>query len=440
MACNNLLQSREHTRTTVAAESATQQHEQLQLAQTYLQEVIAAARTIPHLSLRQLPPQPQVAPAQEHRGRGNARVEAQESTEQQQLLLQQHHQLLLEQQLQLQQLQQRSLHMQQHRRAEDHSTTAQRCATTPGVDLPPLGTKLLSASDILPKFASDVLPKFSSDTPFTLLPPLGPPPSSLPKLGAPDTHVLPPLQHQPRPTATPARPALFTPLTAEQQAQKPGQPSINFAKIYNFLGSLFEPTTSNHLERLGEMSSTDREAVLLLMHNLGINLANQYFREQHSILLQQYRTLSVGVPQEQPEAKPAATFSCGDSPEKAGVIAEGVALRSAAEKVAPDKSGEEDVVLPGVAALDEPPPPQLSSGSKLAEAQALPNCGTQEQPHGETHAIEASPPLQHADAEMPNTGNTTQPGLSTAVPMDADAENSINEKPSSCNAAKQATV
>jgi len=45
------------------------------------------------------------------------------------------------------------------------------------------------------------------------------------------------------------------------------------------------------MEALSEMSPIDKETVQLLMHNLAINLANQQLREQHSLLLDQYRSL-----------------------------------------------------------------------------------------------------------------------------------------------------
>lgn len=65
----------------------------------------------------------------------------------------------------------------------------------------------------------------------------------------------------------------------------------NFSKIYSFLASLFDTQSNNHIEKLSEMSNIDRETVQLLMHNLAINLANQQFREQHSILMDQYRSV-----------------------------------------------------------------------------------------------------------------------------------------------------
>lgn len=48
----------------------------------------------------------------------------------------------------------------------------------------------------------------------------------------------------------------------------------NYAKIYAFLGSLFDPATDNHVAALNLMSPTDRETVQVMMNNLAVNLHN----------------------------------------------------------------------------------------------------------------------------------------------------------------------
>lgn len=48
----------------------------------------------------------------------------------------------------------------------------------------------------------------------------------------------------------------------------------NYAKIYAFLGSLFDPATDNHVEALNLMSPVDRETVQIMMNNLAVNLHN----------------------------------------------------------------------------------------------------------------------------------------------------------------------
>jgi len=85
--------------------------------------------------------------------------------------------------------------------------------------------------------------------------------------------------------------------THTQQPDVPQGP--NFSKIYSFLGSLFDPNATNHMEAFHELSPIDKETVHLLMHNLTINIANQQFREQHNFLLEQYRAL-IGKSQTEP--------------------------------------------------------------------------------------------------------------------------------------------
>jgi len=65
----------------------------------------------------------------------------------------------------------------------------------------------------------------------------------------------------------------------------------NFAKIYSFLGSLFDPNISIQLETLKTMSQIDKDTVQNLMYNLALNVTTQQFREQHMFLLEQYRKL-----------------------------------------------------------------------------------------------------------------------------------------------------
>lgn len=81
-------------------------------------------------------------------------------------------------------------------------------------------------------------------------------------------------------------------MSAAQQIQRgSSQGRPNFPKIYSFLGSLFVQPSSSCVEALNEMTPIDRETVQLLMHNLASNLSNQQFRDQHALLLAQYRDL-----------------------------------------------------------------------------------------------------------------------------------------------------
>eukprot|EP00466_Bigelowiella_natans_P016517 jgi/Bigna1/87346/estExt_fgenesh1_pg.C_190109 len=45
-----------------------------------------------------------------------------------------------------------------------------------------------------------------------------------------------------------------------------------FSKVYSFLGSLFDPSTTGHLDELEKMSQVDREIIQVLMRNLASNL------------------------------------------------------------------------------------------------------------------------------------------------------------------------
>lgn len=76
-----------------------------------------------------------------------------------------------------------------------------------------------------------------------------------------------------------------------QQSNRGSSQGPNFSKIYAFLGSLFDPSSSHYVDAFNDMSSIDRETVQLLMHNLTVNLTNQQFRDQHVTLLEQYRKL-----------------------------------------------------------------------------------------------------------------------------------------------------
>ncbi|XP_020084641.1 protein REVEILLE 6-like isoform X1 [Ananas comosus] len=59
----------------------------------------------------------------------------------------------------------------------------------------------------------------------------------------------------------------------------------DFARVYSFLGSVFDPSTSGHLQKLKEMDPIDVETVLLLMRNLSINLISPDFEDHRKLLL-----------------------------------------------------------------------------------------------------------------------------------------------------------
>jgi len=71
--------------------------------------------------------------------------------------------------------------------------------------------------------------------------------------------------------------------TSEATEQDIMLPSLrampDFARVYSFLGSIFDPETKGHLQKLKEMDPIDAETVLLLMKNLSINLTSPNFEE-----------------------------------------------------------------------------------------------------------------------------------------------------------------
>lgn len=68
----------------------------------------------------------------------------------------------------------------------------------------------------------------------------------------------------------------------------------DFAEVYSFIGSVFDPGTSGHLQKLKQMDPINLETVLLLMRNLSVNLASPDF-EDHRRLLSTYDAGSEGI-------------------------------------------------------------------------------------------------------------------------------------------------
>ncbi|CAO2838747.1 unnamed protein product [Amaranthus hypochondriacus] len=61
----------------------------------------------------------------------------------------------------------------------------------------------------------------------------------------------------------------------------------DFSQVYSFIGSVFDPEASGHLQKLKKMDPIDVETALLLMRNLSINLTSPDF-EDHRKLLSSY--------------------------------------------------------------------------------------------------------------------------------------------------------
>ncbi|XP_010464611.1 PREDICTED: protein REVEILLE 8 isoform X2 [Camelina sativa] len=71
-------------------------------------------------------------------------------------------------------------------------------------------------------------------------------------------------------------------VSGSEIVRKSKQPPVlhavpDFAEVYNFIGSVFDPETIGHVEKLKEMDPINFETVLLLMRNLTVNLSNPDF-------------------------------------------------------------------------------------------------------------------------------------------------------------------
>ncbi|XP_042475171.1 protein REVEILLE 8-like [Macadamia integrifolia] len=58
----------------------------------------------------------------------------------------------------------------------------------------------------------------------------------------------------------------------------------DFAEVYSFIGSVFDPDTIGHVQKLKEMDPINFETVLLLMRNLTINLSSPDFEPIKKVL------------------------------------------------------------------------------------------------------------------------------------------------------------
>ncbi|KAJ6746619.1 PROTEIN REVEILLE 8 [Salix koriyanagi] len=57
----------------------------------------------------------------------------------------------------------------------------------------------------------------------------------------------------------------------------------DFAEVYSFIGSVFDPDTKGHVKKLQEMDPINFETVLLLMRNLTVNLSSPDFEPYVSV-------------------------------------------------------------------------------------------------------------------------------------------------------------
>ncbi|KAL2935119.1 Protein REVEILLE 8 [Bienertia sinuspersici] len=58
----------------------------------------------------------------------------------------------------------------------------------------------------------------------------------------------------------------------------------DFAEVYSFIGSVFDPDTKGHVRKLKEMDPINFETVLLLMRNLTMNLSSPDFEPMKKVL------------------------------------------------------------------------------------------------------------------------------------------------------------
>ncbi|CAE6085686.1 unnamed protein product [Arabidopsis arenosa] len=69
---------------------------------------------------------------------------------------------------------------------------------------------------------------------------------------------------------------------AKQAPSMHGLP--DFAEVYNFIGSVFDPDSKGRMKKLKEMDPINFETVLLLMRNLTVNLSNPDFEPARKVM------------------------------------------------------------------------------------------------------------------------------------------------------------
>ncbi|KAK7279395.1 hypothetical protein RJT34_24446 [Clitoria ternatea] len=94
--------------------------------------------------------------------------------------------------------------------------------------------------------------------------------------------------------------ATRTPPTSEIPMQGKQAPVLHglpdFAEVYSFIGSVFDPDTNDHVQKLKEMDPINFETVLLLMKNLTVNLSSPDFEPIKKVLsTYDVNNMAVGV-------------------------------------------------------------------------------------------------------------------------------------------------
>ncbi|KAL0555519.1 hypothetical protein IC582_009467 [Cucumis melo] len=85
----------------------------------------------------------------------------------------------------------------------------------------------------------------------------------------------------------------------------------DFAEVYGFIGSIFDPDSKEHVNKLKEMDPINFETVLLLMRNLSFNLSSPDFEPLRTVLsTYDVNTKTVAVTAGMPTKKHADDISC----------------------------------------------------------------------------------------------------------------------------------
>ncbi|XP_027160426.1 protein REVEILLE 3 isoform X1 [Coffea eugenioides] len=70
----------------------------------------------------------------------------------------------------------------------------------------------------------------------------------------------------------------------KEKDNKPARVMPDFAQVYSFIGSIFDPNASDHLLRLRKMDPINMETVLMLMKNLSVNLVSPEFEDHRRLI------------------------------------------------------------------------------------------------------------------------------------------------------------
>ncbi|KAG4937230.1 hypothetical protein JHK85_052149 [Glycine max] len=84
------------------------------------------------------------------------------------------------------------------------------------------------------------------------------------------------------------------PISKQTDQGDQGKPTIvmpDFAQVYSFIGTVFDPNAINHLQRLKQMDPINVKTVLLLMRNLSTNLRSPEFENERRMLSLYYANM-----------------------------------------------------------------------------------------------------------------------------------------------------